>query len=69
MRILMAEDLAELADTVAAGLRREGMAVDIALGGGATGTHTELTHNPRTALRCTLHDGSGHRASTRCKGS
>jgi DNA-binding response OmpR family regulator len=33
MRILMAEDHAELAETVAAGLRREGMAVDIALDG------------------------------------
>ncbi len=33
MRVLVAEDQAKLAQTVAAGLRREGMAVDIALDG------------------------------------
>jgi DNA-binding response OmpR family regulator len=33
MRVLLAEDHAELAETVALGLRREGMAVDIALDG------------------------------------
>jgi DNA-binding response OmpR family regulator len=33
MRVLVAEDRAKLAETVAAGLRREGMAVDIALDG------------------------------------
>lgn len=33
MRVLVVEDHAELAETVAAGLRREGMAVDIALDG------------------------------------
>jgi DNA-binding response OmpR family regulator len=33
MRVLLVEDHSELADTVAAGLRREGMAVDIALDG------------------------------------
>jgi DNA-binding response OmpR family regulator len=33
MRVLVAEDHAKLAHTVAAGLRREGMAVDIALNG------------------------------------
>jgi len=33
MRVLVAEDAAKLAETVAAGLRREGMAVDIALDG------------------------------------
>ena len=33
MRVLLAEDHAELAQTVATGLRREGMAVDIALDG------------------------------------
>jgi DNA-binding response OmpR family regulator len=35
MRVLVIEDQAELAETVALGLRREGMAVDIALDGGA----------------------------------
>lgn len=34
MRILIAEDHEELAETIAVGLRREGMAVDIALDGG-----------------------------------
>jgi DNA-binding response OmpR family regulator len=34
MRVLMVEDHEELARTVAAGLRREGMAVDVALDGG-----------------------------------
>jgi len=33
MRVLVAEDQAKLAETVAAGLRREGMAVDVALDG------------------------------------
>jgi DNA-binding response OmpR family regulator len=33
MRVLLVEDHAELADTVAAGLRREGIAVDVALDG------------------------------------
>jgi DNA-binding response OmpR family regulator len=33
MRVLLVEDHAELAETVAAGLRREGMAVDVALDG------------------------------------
>ena len=33
MRVLLVEDHAELADTVADGLRREGMAVDVALDG------------------------------------
>jgi DNA-binding response OmpR family regulator len=33
MRVLVAEDHARLAETVAAGLRREGMAVDVALDG------------------------------------
>jgi DNA-binding response OmpR family regulator len=33
MRVLVAEDHAKLAQAVAAGLRREGMAVDIALDG------------------------------------
>jgi DNA-binding response OmpR family regulator len=35
MRVLVTEDDEILADTVAAGLRREGMAVDVALDGGA----------------------------------
>jgi DNA-binding response OmpR family regulator len=33
MRVLVAEDQVKLAETVAVGLRREGMAVDIALDG------------------------------------
>ena len=35
MRVLVVEDQQELADTVATGLRREGMAVDVALDGAA----------------------------------
>ena len=35
MRVLVVEDQQELAETVATGLRREGMAVDVALDGGA----------------------------------
>ena len=35
MRVLVVEDHEELARTVAAGLRREGMAIDVALDGGA----------------------------------
>ncbi len=35
MRVLVVEDQAELAETVALGLQREGMAVDIALDGAA----------------------------------
>jgi DNA-binding response OmpR family regulator len=43
MRILMAEDHAELAETVAAGLRHEGMAVDIALDGQQTLDRARVT--------------------------
>ncbi len=43
MRILIAEDHAELAETVAAGLRREGMAVDIALDGQQTLDRARVT--------------------------
>jgi len=35
MRVLVIEDHAELAETVALGLQREGMAVDVALDGAA----------------------------------
>lgn len=44
MRVLVVEDHEELAETVAAGLRREGMAVDLALDG-------------PTALECTEANG------------
>jgi DNA-binding response OmpR family regulator len=43
MRVLLVEDHAELADTVAAGLRREGMAVDVALNGNDALAHIALT--------------------------
>jgi DNA-binding response OmpR family regulator len=42
MRVLLVEDHAELAETVAAGLRREGMAVDIAGDGDAALARTDL---------------------------
>src|SRR5580693_4935587 len=43
MRVLLVEDHAELANTVAVGLRREGMAVDVALDGNDALAHLALT--------------------------
>jgi DNA-binding response OmpR family regulator len=43
MRVLLVEDHVELAETVATGLRREGMAVDVALDGHDAQTHLALT--------------------------
>jgi DNA-binding response OmpR family regulator len=43
MRVLLVEDHAELADTVATGLRREGIAVDLALDGHAALARLALT--------------------------
>jgi len=44
MRVLLVEDHAELAETVATGLRREGMAVDVVLDGKDALTHIAITH-------------------------
>ena len=43
MRVLVVEDFEVLARTVAKGLRREGMAVDVALDGVAALDHRQLT--------------------------
>src|SRR5580658_5792876 len=43
MRVLLVEDHVELAETVATGLRREGMAVDVALDGHDALAHLALT--------------------------
>jgi DNA-binding response OmpR family regulator len=43
MRVLLVEDHVELAETVATGLRREGMAVDVALDGHVALAHLALT--------------------------
>ena len=43
MRVLLVEDHADLADTVATGLRREGMAVDVALDGRDAFAHIAVT--------------------------
>jgi DNA-binding response OmpR family regulator len=43
MRVLLVEDHVELADTVAIGLRREGIAVDVALDGNDALAHLSLT--------------------------
>jgi DNA-binding response OmpR family regulator len=43
MRVLVAEDVEDLAAAIAAGLRREGMAVDVALDGAATLDHLDMT--------------------------
>jgi DNA-binding response OmpR family regulator len=43
MRVLLVEDHVELAETVATGLRREGMAVDVALDGDDALAHLALT--------------------------
>src|SRR5271155_6219933 len=43
MRVLLVEDHVELADTVAIGLRREGIAVDVALDGPDALAHLALT--------------------------
>src|SRR4051812_33175777 len=42
MRVLIVEDFEELAQTIAAGLRREGMAVDVVLDGHAALQHTSV---------------------------
>src|ERR1700678_605322 len=42
MRVLVVEDHEELARTVAAGLRREGMAIDVALDGGSALRHAAV---------------------------
>jgi DNA-binding response OmpR family regulator len=44
MRVLIAEDLEDLAVAIAAGLRREGMAVDVALDGNVALEHLAVTH-------------------------
>ncbi len=43
MRVLLVEDHVELADTVAVGLRREGIAVDVALDGNDALAHLAIT--------------------------
>src|SRR5450755_4813954 len=43
MRVLVAEDVEDLATAIAAGLRREGMAVDVVLDGTAALDHLALT--------------------------
>lgn len=43
MRVLVVEDYEELAEAVAGGLRREGMAVDVALGGSVALERTAIT--------------------------
>lgn len=43
MRVLVAEDVEDLAAAIAAGLRREGMAVDVVLDGAAALDHLGVT--------------------------
>jgi DNA-binding response OmpR family regulator len=43
MRVLVAEDVEDLATAIAAGLRREGMAVDVVLDGAAALDHLAIT--------------------------
>jgi DNA-binding response OmpR family regulator len=43
MRVLVAEDVEDLATAIAAGLRREGMAVDVVLDGAAALEHLDIT--------------------------
>jgi len=43
MRVLVAEDVEDLATAIAAGLRREGMAVDVVLDGTAALDHLAFT--------------------------
>jgi DNA-binding response OmpR family regulator len=44
MRVLVAEDVEDLATAIADGLRREGMAVDVVLDGAAALDHLDVTH-------------------------
>ena len=54
MRVLVTEDDEILASTLAAGLRREGMAVDVALdGAGALERATGISGRPERAVRRT----------------
>jgi DNA-binding response OmpR family regulator len=43
MRVLVAEDVEDLATAIAAGLRREGMAVDVVMDGAAALAHLDVT--------------------------
>src|SRR6202453_486076 len=59
MRVLLVEDHAELAETVATGLRREGMAVDVALDGHDALAHIALTDYDVLLLDRDLAGGHG----------
>jgi DNA-binding response OmpR family regulator len=48
MRVLVVEDHEELAETVAVGLRREGMAVDVALDGASAGVGYTMVRGDRS---------------------
>ena len=53
MRVLLVEDQAKLAATVAEGLRRQGMAVDVSLDGGdAAGGACALRKPPGSKPQC-----------------
>jgi DNA-binding response OmpR family regulator len=59
MRVLIVEDYEELADAVAGGLRREGMAVDVALDGGAALQRAAVTDYDVVVLDRDLPDVHG----------
>ena len=65
MRVLVTEDDEVLAKTVAAGLRREGMAVDVALDGAAALEHVAVNRYDVVVLDRNLPGvhGDGHRDS------
>ena len=44
MKVLVVEDQARLAEAVAEGLRREGMAVDVSYDGGDALSHVAINH-------------------------
>jgi DNA-binding response OmpR family regulator len=59
MRVLLVEDYVELAQTLATGLRREGMAVDLAHNGREALAHTTITDYDVLVLDRDLPDVSG----------
>jgi DNA-binding response OmpR family regulator len=64
MRVLVVEDQQELADTVATGLRREGMAVDVALDGAVALRQTAIHEYDVVVLDRDLPEVHGDRVCT-----
>ena len=65
MRVLLVEDHEVLAETVATGLRREGIAVDVAYDGRDALAHTAVTSRQGRGRSSGPHHGLGLQASAK----